>query len=104
MAAVVALGLAFFAVELGNLIALPFRPSANAYASIVFALNGFVLVTVLVAAAFIGGSLIRIIRQKEALDTPRLTLWLQNSELLWFFAAASGVLTFLTTYVTPYVL
>jgi cytochrome c oxidase subunit I+III len=104
MAAVLSLGLIYCAVETANLIALPFRPSANAYASIVFALNGFVILMVLTAAALLAGSLIRIVRLKEPLDNPRLELWLQNSELLWFFAAAAGILTFFTTYMTPYIL
>jgi cytochrome c oxidase subunit I+III len=104
LSAVMIAGLIFFAGKLLNLLGLPYSPTTSAYGSIFYTLNGFVLLLVLTGVLFIGATLTRVVRSKEPLSTPRLTLWLQNSELFWFFTAAAGVLTFLTTYVSPYVL
>jgi cytochrome c oxidase subunit I+III len=104
LSAVMIAGLIFFVGKLLNLLGLPYSPTTSAYGSIFYTLNGFVLLLVLTGVLFIGATLTRVVRSKEPLSTPRLTLWLQNSELFWFFTAAAGVLTFLTTYVSPYVL
>ncbi len=104
MAAVVLLGLAYSGGELRDLIATPFSPRSSAYASIFFTLNGFALATVLTGVFFMGGTLIRMLRLDEPLAAPRLRLWLQNSELFWLFAVASGLLVFLTTRLVPHLL
>lgn len=79
----------------------PFRPTANAYASILFALEGFALLIVFVGAAILAGTLNRLLRLSEPLETPRLRLWLQNSEMFWFFAVATGLIAFAVTRVAP---
>ncbi|MDW7772635.1 MAG: cbb3-type cytochrome c oxidase subunit I [Desulfobulbaceae bacterium] len=103
-AAVVVLGLAFTGVELWNLLNMPFSPKTNAYGSIFFTLNGSVMLTVLAGVLLMGGTLLRILLREEPVDTPRLLLWLQNSELFWFFAVAAGLLAFATTYFSPHLL
>jgi cytochrome c oxidase subunit I+III len=104
MAGVVASGLIFAGGELWILVSTPFGPTANAYASIFFSLNGFVLLMVLVGMAMQGGTLFRLKQAAEPLDTPRLRLWLQNSEMFWFLAVASGLIVFVVTYLAPYFL
>lgn len=104
MAGVVMSGLVFAGGELWILISTPFGPTANAYASIFFTLNGFVLLVVLVGTAMAAGTLFRLKQAAEPLDTPRLELWLQNSEMFWFFAVASGLIVFFVTNLTPYFL
>jgi cytochrome c oxidase subunit I+III len=103
-AAVVILGSVFIGLELGNMLAMPFSPRVNAYASIYFTLNGFILLTVLTGVFLLAGTLLRMMLLGEAPDTPRLRLWLQNSEMFWLFAVAAGLLTFLTTYLSPHLL
>ena len=102
--AVVLLGLAFTGTELWNLVNMPFSPQTNAYGSIFFTLNGFVVLTVLTGVLLLGGTLLRMLLKEEPVDTPRLLLWLQNSELFWFFAVAAGLLAFATTYLSPHLL
>jgi len=46
----------------------------------------------------------RMVHLNEPLSAPRLQLWLHNGETFWLFAVAAGLLTFLTTYITPHVL
>ncbi|MCL7489453.1 MAG: cbb3-type cytochrome c oxidase subunit I [Desulfobulbaceae bacterium] len=104
MAAVVILGAAFTSGELWNLANMPFSPKTNAYGSIFFTLNGFVLLTVLAGVLLMGGALMRMLLLEEPVDTPRLQLWLQNSELFWFFAVAAGLVAFVTTYLAPRIL
>ncbi|KJR99671.1 MAG: hypothetical protein VR65_15570 [Desulfobulbaceae bacterium BRH_c16a] len=104
MSGAVLSGIGFAGGELWVLINTPFGPTANAYASIFFTLNGFALLTVLVGTAMLAGTLIRLKRLSEPLETPRLQLWLQNSEMFWFFAVATGMLVFLVTYLMPYIL
>jgi cytochrome c oxidase subunit I+III len=104
MFAATILGVGFIAGELVVLLLSPFLPSANAYASVFFAIDGFVLLMALTGIALQIGTLARVLRKGEPLDTPRLKLWLQNSEMFWFFAVASGLIGFLVIYLTPYVL
>jgi heme/copper-type cytochrome/quinol oxidase subunit 3 len=101
---VLLLGTVFFCGELWNLITQPFSLTGSAYGSIFFTLNGFILLTVLTGLFLLGGTLVRMLRLKEPVDAPRLRLWLQNSELFWFFAVAAGLLAFVTTYLTPHLL
>jgi cytochrome c oxidase subunit I+III len=104
MPAAIFLGLGFIVGELAVLLTSPFFPTANAYASIYFTINGFVLLMALTAVALQTGAFIRLLRTAEALGAPRLSLWLQNSELFWFFTVAAGLLGFLSTYLTPHLL
>ena len=100
----IALGSGFVAVEVADLIRTPFLPTANAYASIYFTLSGFSILIVFSAVAFQVGALARLIARREPLDKPRLRLWLQNSEMLWFFALGAAVVALLTTRLVPHVL
>jgi cytochrome c oxidase subunit I+III len=102
--ATIILGLGFIAVEMAALLSTAFLPTANAYASIFFTLDGFALLTASSGIALLAGTLVRVLREEESLDTPRLVLWLQNSELFWFFAVATGLSAFLIIYVSPHVL
>jgi cytochrome c oxidase subunit I+III len=103
-ATLVVLGFAFFCWELWNLVKLPFGPSSAAYGSIFFGLNGFILLVVFTGLFFTGGTFMRMVHLNEPLSAPRLQLWLHNGETFWLFAVAAGLLTFLTTYITPHVL
>lgn len=98
------LGAVFVAVESYNLIGTPFPPTANAYASIFYTLNGFLLLMVFTGIALQAGTLVRLFQFGEPLDMPRLRLWLQNSELFWFFTLASVAIGFMTTYLVPHIL
>jgi cytochrome c oxidase subunit I+III len=102
--AAVVLGLCFVAVELYNLMGTPFSFTANAYASIFHAINGFLVLLVISGVAMQAGTLLRLLRRGEPLGNPRLLIWLQNTELFWFFAVAAVVMGFLTTYLVPHVL
>ena len=102
--AVLLLGTAFAVGEIGYLLASPASPRGSAYGSSVFALNGFVVATVATGVLLMAGILIRLVHAKEALEKPRLKLWLQNGELYWLFAVGAGVLAFLTTYLAPHLL
>jgi cytochrome c oxidase subunit I+III len=104
LAAVAILGLAFIAAELWNLLTLPFGPTGSAYGSIFFTLNGFILLTALTGVFLVGGTLLRMVQLKESPESPRLTLWLQNCEIFWFFTTVAAILAFFSSYVTPYVL
>lgn len=104
MVGTVVSGLGFVGGELWILSNTSFGPTDNAYASIFFTLNGFALLTVLVGALLSTGTLTRLVRFTEPLDTPRLQLWLQNSEMFWYFAVATGMIVFLVTYLTPHIL
>ena len=103
-AATTIIGLGYLAIRLANLFGTAFLPTANAYASIYFAINGFSLLVVLTGVAMQTGVLVRLLRRGEPLDTPRLKLWLQNSELFWFFAMATAAIGLATTYLVPHVL
>ncbi len=103
MAGTVLAGLLFVGGELWVMVAAPFSPTANAYASIFFTLNGFALLTVLVGTMMLAGTLIRL-QRAEPLDTPRLRLWLQNSEMFWFFGVATAAIVFAVTCLTPHFL
>jgi cytochrome c oxidase subunit I+III len=98
------LGAGFISIEMYNLIGTRFSPTANAYASIFFTIHGFLILMVLTGIALHVAGLLRLIRMSEPLDTPRLTLWLQNSELFWFFALAAVLIGFATIYLVPHVL
>jgi cytochrome c oxidase subunit I+III len=104
MASAAILGLGFASVELANLVATPFSPTANAYGSIFFTINGFSLLIVLIGVALQTGVLVRLYRLGEPLNRPRLTLWLQNTQMFWFFAVAIGSAGLIITYLVPYVL
>jgi cytochrome c oxidase subunit I+III len=104
LAVVAILGLAFIAAELWHLLTLPFGPTGSAYGSIFFTLNGFIMLTALTGVFLVGGTLLRMVQLKESLESPRLTLWLQNCEIFWFFTTAAAILAFFSSYVTPYVL
>ena len=101
LAAAIALGLGFIAGLIWLLLAEPFLPSANAYASIFFTLHGFVLLVTLTGISLLIGVLIRVIGKDEPFSAPRLMLWLQNSEMLWYFAVAAGLAGFAITYLVP---
>jgi cytochrome c oxidase subunit I+III len=98
------LGLGFLGIELGDLIATPFPPTLNAYGSIFFTINGFSLLMVLVAVSLQIGTLLRMLVRGEPPEEPRLRLWLQNTEIFWFFAVAVGIGGMVVTYVVPHVL
>ncbi len=104
MSGTVVLGLGFIFAESAVLLSTPFLPTANAYASIYFTINGFSLLMASVGIALSAGTLVRAYRKGEPFDTPRLRLWLQNSELFWYFTVAAGLLGSLTAYLTPHVL
>ncbi|MDO3376742.1 cbb3-type cytochrome c oxidase subunit I [Geoalkalibacter halelectricus] len=104
MAVTLVLGVGFVIVQMMVLHAAPFGPTANAYASIFFVLNGFVLLTVLTGLALLGGALVRVIAKQESFTAPRLILWLQISEMLWFFAVFAGLACFLVAYLVPHLL
>jgi cytochrome c oxidase subunit I+III len=104
MCVTLVLALVFIAAKMADLLTTPFLPTTNAYGSIFFTLNGFTLLVVFTGLCFIAGTLFRVVRAKEPLNAPRLQLWLQNSEMFWFFAVGSGALTFLTAYMSPYIL
>jgi cytochrome c oxidase subunit I+III len=104
VAAAFMLGLGFVAVESYNLISTPFSPTANAYASIFYAINGFLVLLVLTGVTMQIGTFIRLFQRGEPLVNARLLIWIQNTELFWFFAAAAVVIGFLTTYLVPHFL
>jgi cytochrome c oxidase subunit I+III len=104
MAGAVLLGLGFSGGQLGDLAATPFPPTANAYASAFFTINVFSVLTVLAGTAMLAGVLVRVWRSGEPLDRPRLQLWLQNSEMFWYFAVATGLIGLVVSYLSPHVL
>ncbi|MBM9606071.1 cbb3-type cytochrome c oxidase subunit I [Desulfopila inferna] len=95
-------GLVFVAGEILFLTATPFVPTTNAYASIFFTLNGFAVLTVSAGTAMLAGCLIRL-RRSEPFAAPRLQLWLQNSEMFWFFGVVVSVLVYLVNYISLYI-
>lgn len=104
MSATILIGLGFIGAALALLLSAPFLPTANAYASAVFTIQGFVLLIALTGLAMQTGTLLRVHRLKEPLAAPRLMLWLQNTELFWFFVVGAGLAGLLTIFVTPHVL
>lgn len=102
MLGAIALGSAFTAFLLSDLLSTPFSHSANAYASVYFTTNGFALLIVATAIALQAGTLARIFLMRLAIDSPRPTLWLQNSELFWFFAMGTALISCAATYLVPY--
>jgi cytochrome c oxidase subunit I+III len=104
MAATLLLGLGFVGGAFLVLLATPFPPTANAYASVVYTINGFVLLVASVGLSLQTGAFARLLRRGEPLEAPRLRLWLQNSELFWFFAVVAGLVGFLVTSLSPHLL
>ncbi|MFO7655060.1 MAG: cbb3-type cytochrome c oxidase subunit I [Candidatus Krumholzibacteriia bacterium] len=103
LAATLLLGLAFVALAVGNHPA-TFAPTVNAYASIYHTVNGFAYLVVVVGIALQAGTLARVLRRGEPLAAPRLRLWLQNSELYWFFAVATAAIGLAVTQLVPHVM
>jgi cytochrome c oxidase subunit I+III len=95
------LGLGFVGGELISLLIEPYGHGTNAYASIFFILNGFMLLLALTGISLLMGTLVRLAGE-EPLTRPNLVLWLQNSEMLWYFTVAAGLAVFLTTYLAPH--
>ncbi|MFO7963048.1 MAG: cbb3-type cytochrome c oxidase subunit I [Desulfobacterales bacterium] len=104
MAGIIVSGLCFAAGQWWSLASTPFSHSDNAYASIFFTINGFVLLTALTGTCITAGTFARMLASGEPLGAPRLALWLQNTEIFLFFAVAAGILSYLTTYLSPYIL
>ncbi len=104
LCAAIILEIGFVAGEIAALLTAGFLPTANAYASIFFSLDGFVLLIAATGIALQAGSIVRSLRAGVALDAPRTALWLQVNELLWFFTVAAGLFVFLVIYVSPHVL
>jgi len=104
MTASILLAIIFFCAQIRSLAAEPFLPSTNAYASIFLTLNGFVLLLTLVGVCLLIGTLARVIRKKDQLLDTRLVLWLQNSEMFFFFSVFSGLCGFLILYLVPHLL
>jgi cytochrome c oxidase subunit I+III len=94
------LGLGFVVGELISLLVEPYGPRANAYASIFFILNGFILLLAMTGISLLMGTLVRLAGD-EPLSNPNLVLWLQNSEMLWYFTVVVGLAVFLITYLAP---
>lgn len=103
-AASILLVIIFIFMQIRSLAAEPFLPSTNAYGSIFFTLNGYVLLLALVGVCLLIGTLARVIRRKEPLSEPRLVLWLQNSEMFFFFSVFAGLFSFLILYLVPHLL
>jgi heme/copper-type cytochrome/quinol oxidase subunit 3 len=101
MAASIFFAILFIFAQIRSLTAEPFLPSTNAYGSIFFTLNGFVLLLVLVGICLLIGTLARVIRKGEPLSDPRLVLWLQNSEMFFLFSVCNGLCVFLVLYLVP---
>jgi len=97
-------GLGFIIAQVRSLVNEPFLPTTNAYGSIFFTLNGFVLLLALVGVCLLTGVLARLVRKGEPFSFPRLVLWLQISEMFWFFVIFSGLCVFLVVYLLPYLL
>lgn len=104
LAASVFFGFGFILAQVRSLAAEPFLPSTNAYGSIFFTLNGYVLLLTLVGTCLLIGTLARVLRKDEPLSNPRLVLWLQNSEMFWFFCVFCGLCGFLVIYLVPHLL
>lgn len=104
MAASIFLAIIFIVAQVRSLATESFLPSTNAYGSIFFTLNGFVLLLVLVGACLLIGTLARVIRKGEPLSNPRLVLWLQNSEMFFLFSVFAGLCGFLILYLVPHLL
>lgn len=104
MSVSISLTLIFIFAQIRSLAAEPFLPTTNAYGSIFFTINGFVLLLALVGVCLLVGTLARVIRKKEPLSHPRLVLWLQNSEMFFFFSVFAGLCGFLVLYLVPHML
>jgi cytochrome c oxidase subunit I+III len=95
------LGLAYLGLQSYALSQLPFTPQTNAYGSIFYLLAAFALLMVLLGLALNLGTLLRAGRGHFGADT---FMAVQNVTLVWYFAVATGVITFAVLYGSPYLL
>ena len=94
----------FFTLKLYDLLNTPFSYTVNAYASIFYIINIYLLLMVLIAISLYAGTLIRLFTNHEQLDNPLLRLWFQNSELFYFGTLAFVTLGIGTTYFVPHII
>ena len=92
------LGAVFLGLQFYTLLELPFTPQTNAYGSLFYVLNGFLLLLALTGLALGTGAQFRT---GLGHFNARNFVALQNVALFWYFVVGTGLVIFMTLYVSP---
>ncbi|MEX0741818.1 MAG: cytochrome c oxidase subunit 3, partial [Phycisphaeraceae bacterium] len=101
--ATLGLGVVFLILQVGALATAGITPTENAYTSAFFATNWLLLIYAAAGVAVLGFLVPRLVWH-DVDDPLGLRLHQEIAEVFWLFVVVAGLVTFATTYVSPYVL
>lgn len=96
-------GVVFLAVSLYSLSQLQFSPQDHAYGSLFYLHNAFMELLTITGLAFVGSTQVRVWCEHEDREGS-MKLQIQVTSLIWYFVVVAGICTFMTLYLSPYLL